>query len=111
MTDDAPPAPAPHSLLATGHVAGVLPAATLAVFVVSVLCGMQLLPFGQSMLLVRVSGAGAEAALLGAARADAAFVDAPAPGFAVVYGDAAQVRSVFGLAVPWKGNAPCSPPS
>ena len=89
----------------------IIPAAGLALSVTAVLCGLQLMPFGEGMLLVRVHGDDPRSALRAAAMANAAFVSIPAPGFVVVYGEASKVRAALGLAVPWKGNAPCSPTS
>ena len=85
------------------------PATALAVLITTVLAGTQLLPVGRGMLLVRVPDGGAEGALAAAAWADATLVSTPAPGFAVLYGDASQVRRALGLAVTWKGLAPCLP--
>ncbi len=81
----------------------------MAVGVTALVCAAQLLPFGRTMLLVRVAGDGPGPALAAASVADAALVGMPAPGFAVVYGDASQVRRALGLAVRWKGSALCSP--
>jgi hypothetical protein len=88
----------------------LIPAAAIAVATTAAVCAAQLLPFGQTMLLVRVPGDGTGPALVAASVADAALVGLPAPGFAVVYGDASQVRRALGLAVRWKGTASCSPP-
>ena len=66
------------------------------------------MPFGKGVLLVRARDSTPASALMRAAVADADFVSIPARGFAVVYGDAAKVRAVFGLATPWKGGAPCA---
>jgi hypothetical protein len=80
------------------------------VLAAAVLCAAELLPFGKAMLLVRLPSEGVEAALTAAAFADAAFVSIPAPGYAVIYGDASQVRGALGLAVSWKGTNLCAPP-
>jgi hypothetical protein len=87
----------------------LVPAAALAVMVTAVVCAAQLLPFGRTMLLVRVLGDDTRAALSAASVADAALVGIPAPGFAVLYGDASQVRGALRLAVRWKGIGLCSP--
>ena len=87
----------------------LLPAAMLAGIVTVILCGVQLLPSGRTMLLVRVPVGGPRAALVAAAAADAALVSIPAPGFAVLYGDASHVRAALGLVIAWKGRASCSP--
>ncbi len=97
----------PHGDVSNG-VRDLVPAAMIAVCVTASLFAGQLFPFGQTLLLVRVPGVAAEAGLYAAAAADAAFVDRPAPGYAVLYGDASQVRRALGLAVAWKGLAPCS---
>jgi hypothetical protein len=89
----------------------LIPAAMLALTVTAILCGAQLLPLGKTMLLVRVANEGTEAALTAAAEADAAFVSIPAPGFAILYGEASRVRGALDLAVLWKGTALCSPTS
>lgn len=91
------------------RVSEVIPAAGLALSVTAILCGLQLMPSGTGMLLVRVHGEESRSALMAAAMADAAFVSIPAPGFAVIYGEASKVRTALGLAVLWKGNASCSP--
>jgi hypothetical protein len=93
------------------RVSEIIPAAGLGLSVTAILCGLQLMPSGTGMLLVRVHGDDSRSALMAAAMADASFVSSPAPGFAVVYGEASKVRAALGLAVPWKGNAPCSPTS
>jgi hypothetical protein len=94
-----------------GRLSEIIPAAGLALSVTALICGMQLMPFGRGMFLVRVHDSDPTAALMQAASAGAAFVRSPAPGFAVVYGEAARVRAALGLTVPWIGNAPCSPAS
>lgn len=99
------------SLLPLVRVSDVLPAAGLALSVAGMMCALQLMPFGTGLLLVRVPEDGAGSALMAAARADAAFVSSPAHGYAVLYGDASKVRAAVGLAVSWRGQAPCSPSS
>ena len=84
----------------------LLPAAAIAALVTLSLATARLLPFGVATVLVRA--ADAATALRVAASADAALVGIPAPGFAVLHGDAARVRAAAGLAVQWKGSAPCS---
>ncbi len=89
------------------------PAALIALTVTAALAGAELMPSGDATVLVRVpaggSGAPADAALRAAAAADAAFVGVPAPGFAVLHGDASRIRAALGLTTAWKGSAPCSP--
>lgn len=72
------------------------------------LIGARLLPTGEATLLVRVGEGTQGAALVAAAEADASLVGIPAPGFAIVHGDAARVRATLGMAVLWNGGAPCS---
>lgn len=86
----------------------ILPAAGVALSVTVILCVVQLVPFGEGMCLVRVDPTDPGTAFLAAARAHVAIVNRPAPGFAVVYGQASTIRSAFGLAVPWKGKVLCS---
>lgn len=83
------------------------PAALLAASVTAALAYAQLVPFGDAMVLVRVPPR-PEAALMAAAKAGAALVSTPAPGFAILHGDASRIRAVLGLAVTWQGRAPCS---
>ena len=85
----------------------LVPAAAIAFLVTAGMCGAQLLPFGKAMLLVRTS-LDPKAALTAAAVAGAALVSVPAPGFAVLYGDASHMRGALGFAMPWKGAVPCS---
>jgi hypothetical protein len=103
------PAAAPLRQRYTLKTSEIIPAAGLAVAVTTVLCGLQLVSFGQGMLLVHVRGDDLKSALMAAALADAALVSIPAPGFAVIYGDATKASTALGLAVPWKGSAPCLP--
>ncbi len=56
----------------------LIPAAGLALFVTAILCGLQLMPVGKALLLVRSQGDDATSAVMAAASADAAFVDIPA---------------------------------
>jgi hypothetical protein len=88
---------------------GLVPAMIIAVSAAAALCAAELLPFGRTMLLVHLSSEGVEAALAAAATADAAFVGIPASGYALIYGEASQVRGALGLAVHWKGTDLCSP--
>ena len=86
----------------------LLPAALLAFLLAIVSATARMLPFGQADLLIRVPDASHVSALLLAARAGAALKSLPAPGFAVLHGDSAQIRAASGLAVIWKGKSPCS---
>jgi hypothetical protein len=92
-----------------GDVKALAPAATIAVLAAGALCAAELLPFGKTLLLVRLPTPGVGTALAAAAAADSAFVAIPAPGYAVLYGDASKVRAALGLAVPWKETSQCSP--
>ena len=93
------------------RISEIIPAAGLTLSATAILCGLQLVPFGKGMFLVRVDGQDSNSALMAAAMADAAFVSTPSPGFAVLYGEASRIRTAVGLAVSWKGDAPCSPAS
>lgn len=84
------------------------PAALITLLVTATLAGAQLLPFGQAVLLVRTATDRPAAAVAAASAADASLVTIPAPGFAVLYGDASRVRRALGLAVAWQGKAPCA---
>ena len=84
------------------------PAAVISLGVTMATLAAQLLPFGTATVLVRLADAAPASALRAAAGADAALVAIPAPGFAVLHGDAARVRAALGLAVLWKGRPPCS---
>ncbi len=79
------------------------PALGLAVIVTGALCAAQLRPTGTQMLLVRADDEGS--AVAAASASGAALVGVPAPGYAVLYGDAARVRQAAGLAVPWRRGA------
>ena len=89
---------------------GLIPAALIALSVTAMTAGTQLVPFGQATVLVRVSARAPEAALAAAAATDAALVRIPAPGFAVLRGNASRIRALLGLAVVWQGTAACSSP-
>ena len=78
-----------------------VPATLLAASVITVLAAAPIFPMGTRTVLVR---AAADAAL----PADVSFVSTPAPGYTVLHGDAAQIRSVFGFTVGWEGGPPCS---
>lgn len=83
-------------------------AAIIGVVVVGGLCAAPLLPFGKSLLLVRLATDGKDPAATIAARAGAELVNIPAPGYAVIFGDAATARAAFGVAVAWRGLALCA---
>jgi hypothetical protein len=90
-------------------VAAFLPAMLLVLGVMSVAVLAHLMPFGRQMLLVRVNAEQPGALMRSLEASDALLVSEPRPGFAVVLGDAASVREHLGLAVLWKGAAPCTP--
>ena len=85
------------------------PAAALALFVMVAIFGLQLHPFGKGLFLVRAHDRTPRSALMAAADARGALVGIPAPGFAIIYGEAAKIRAALGLTVLWKGNAGCTP--
>ena len=95
------------------RVVDLVPAALLAGTVAAVLAGAELLPLGTATVLVRVAAAAPAdqlaTALAAAAAGDAALVSVPAPGFAVLHGDAARIRAALGLTVVWNGAAQCAP--
>ncbi len=87
-------------------VADLFPAAGIGAFVSLSLAAAQVLPLGAATVLVRAPAprdAAIEAAVTGAE-----LVAIPAPGFAVLRGDAARIRHWLGLAVVWRGGALCS---
>jgi hypothetical protein len=83
------------------------PPTLLTLVVIGSLAAAQVMPLGVTTVLVRVSDTTTKGALLAAAAADSALVSQPAPGFAVLYGDASHIRNRLGLAVRWQGSAPC----
>lgn len=87
----------------------LLPALAMSLVATIAITASRLLPSGDGLVLVRLGPSGFSGALDAPDMADIALVDLPAPGFAVLRGDAAQIRSVFGAGLRWKGNAPCSP--
>lgn len=84
----------------------MLPALLLGLCVTGSLCAAELMPTGREMVAIRVAH---ESALRMAAASGADLVSLPAPGFAVLYGDARRIRAVAGVAWHWTGHAPCSP--
>lgn len=84
------------------------PALLIGLFSTGLMAATQLVPVGENLLLIRLGDTGPEAALAAAAAADATLVRVPAPGFAVLHGDAARARAAFGWATLWTGNASCS---
>jgi hypothetical protein len=66
----------------------------------------QCLPLGSATVLIRA--ATPDMALALAARSGAALVALPAPGFAVLHGDAARIRGNAGRTTLWQGAAQCS---
>ncbi len=86
----------------------VLPAAALLLLVTGVLAVAHLRPSGAGLFLVRLGPAGVAGLLGSRALADVDLVAIPAPGFAVLHGDAGRIRSVAGLTVAWEGGVACS---
>lgn len=86
----------------------LVPAALLAFVVTVAIAASRLLPFGDAIVLVRLADTTPAAALAAAAAADAMLVDIPAPGFAVLHGDASHIRASTGLAALWTGSASCA---
>ena len=84
------------------------PAVLITLAVTATLAGAQLLPFGKATLLVRTGIDMPAAAVAAAGVANATLVAIPAPGFAVLYGDASRIRKAVGLAVGWHGKASCA---
>ena len=78
-----------------------LPAALIGVTVTLALAAAQLMPQGQATVLVRMPSGRAAATPLAASHA--ALLSSPAPGYAVLHGDAARIRAAFGAAVLWRG--------
>jgi hypothetical protein len=87
-------------------VSDFLPAAALASAVTLVAGALPLLPHGQAVVLARLPVN--TIALRAAASADAALVSEPAPGFAVLFGDAGRIRRALGLVVVWHARPLCS---
>jgi hypothetical protein len=82
------------------------PAALIALCAALVPATAALLPMGETMMVVRVAPDGGAARA--AAAAGAALVRVPAPGYAVLWGDAARARRALGLVADWKGIGPCT---
>ena len=91
------------------HPRDLLPSAALALSVTLAIAGSQLLPGDDAPVLVRLGDAGIERLFADPVLQDVALVDTPAPGFAVLKGDAGRIRSSLGLTVAWNGKTPCSP--
>lgn len=86
----------------------LLPAMVLSALATTFMLGGRLLPSGERPVLVRLGAEGLGELFRDPALAEVALVDLPAPGFAVLRGGAAAIRSAFGLTVAWKENPPCS---
>jgi hypothetical protein len=84
----------------------LFPAGLIAAATGAALAAGQCLPLGDATVLVRTPSS--QSALLLAARSGAALVGVPAPGFAVLHGDAARIRAAAGFTSLWQGQAPCS---
>lgn len=84
------------------------PAAGMTFLVLAAIAFSRLVPMGEALVLVRVPGVNAAEVLAITNEAEATLVSRPAPGFAVVFGDAARIRARLGAAVLWKGVSACS---
>lgn len=86
----------------------MLPAFALLLLATGAVAAHRLLPEGEATLAVRLDRApdGLDGAL---ALPGVALLDLPAPGLAVLRGDAAAIRARFGLSISWQGRPPCSP--
>jgi hypothetical protein len=84
------------------------PAMLIGVCLTCAAASTQLVPIGEELLLVRLKDPGPDAALSAALAAEATLVTIPAPGFAVLYGDASRTRAALGLTTLWRGSASCS---
>ncbi|TPG51839.1 hypothetical protein EAH89_19785 [Roseomonas nepalensis] len=87
----------------------LLPALAMIVLATVSVLGSRLWPEGEGPVLVRLGAGGMEALFGDPALAGVSLVDTPAPGFAVLAGDGAAIRSAFGLTLAWRHNPPCSP--
>jgi hypothetical protein len=87
-----------------------LPALALASVVTLVLAWARLEPYGTANMLVRLPSSRPDAAIVAASVADAALMAIPAPGFAVLRGDASKIRHAIRFAVGWEGAAGCAAP-
>jgi hypothetical protein len=85
----------------------LIPSTALTLCVCATIAAAHVLPLGRATVLVRVPQ-DERHALLKAAESGAALVSLPAPGFAVLRGDAARIRAHLGLSVLWQGAAPCA---
>jgi len=83
----------------------VMPALGLAVLAIAVVAAGRAIPRGDGPVLVRLGTIGLDdPALVGVA-----LLDLPVPGFAVLRGDLAQIRTVFPLALSWTQPILCTP--
>jgi hypothetical protein len=89
----------------------ILPALALSLLATLALAAGRLLPGDgeEGPVLVWLGASGRADRLSGPALADVSLLGMPVPGFAVLRGDRGRIRSVFPLALAWKGTAPCSP--
>ena len=86
-----------------------MPALALCLATTSAVVAARLLPEGYGPVLVHLGPSGLAGALAAPGMEDVALIDTPAPGYAVLWGEAARIRSALGLTISWQGNAPCSP--
>ena len=81
------------------------PAGLIALVVTIPLALAQLVPMGDATVLVRVPVN--PDAVQAYAHAGALLMTVPAPGYAVLHGDAGRIRAQFGLATLWNGFTQC----
>lgn len=84
-----------------------LPGMMLGVLVLGATLHGRMVPPNDEPVLVRLGQTGLSG-LDASALGGIALVDLPADGFAVLRGDTALIRSVFGTAVLWRGVLACS---
>ncbi|MCK8784220.1 hypothetical protein M0638_07495 [Roseomonas sp. NAR14] len=87
----------------------LMPALAMATLVPLAMAPGRLLPEGDTPVLVRLGNAGLERLLRQPSLAEVRLLALPAPGYAVLRGDTALIRSTFGSAVAWQGVSTCSP--
>jgi hypothetical protein len=84
----------------------LLPGFLIAAFSGAALAAGQCLPLGTATVLVRTPSP--QTALALAASSGAALVAMPAPGFAVLHGNATRIRANAGFTFLWQGATACS---
>lgn len=89
------------------HGRDLIPALTLAFLVTTGIAAGRLLPQGDMPVLVHVGSSGLANAFQKPGMADVLLVGLPAPGFAILKGNAAKIRAALGLTISWQGRVPC----